>query len=343
MEILSLERGRSHISETNQESAMQTLALEHQVKELTRELNAVEARYSDTNALKDSLLEREKELEMHLMDVEHLKNEREGQIETLKKQQQDELERLQAQLSREERESLLELERARADKEFLRNEIAFYKRTVEELSSSQQSITAHASDEKMALAKVISELENQIGMAGEKGPIDTNVDQLRVQLEQTKKARANDEAAAREEIEWLNDQLQVLEEAYTRTDKEKRATIARTQEEMEEMSHELTILASQLSEEDKKLNAVGINESKRVLEFIMSELRALRLELEQNSASRSEAMSVAKGKQEALLEAKNDLEYLSHETKEIVKQLQQIRQEKEEMVILNELHTTNDS
>ena len=78
-----------------------------------------------------------------------------------------------------------------------------------------------------------------------------------------------------------------------------------------------------------------------------AELRALRLELEDSSAGHKEAMSVARGKQQVfapssrvcsrvvlvqvLLEAKSDLEYLSSETKEIVRQLGVVRKEKEDM------------
>lgn len=172
-------------------------------------------------------------------------------------------------------------------------------------------------------------------MAGEPQhqPGSNSITQLQAQLAESKQARQKDEAAAREEIEWLNEQLQILEEAYTRADAEKRSTISRTQAEMEDMSKDLAVLASQLSEEDRLSNAEGMQESKRILDFIMNELRALRLELEQSSANRSEAMSAAKGKQMVLQEAKSDLEYLSSETKEIVRQLAQVRKERDEFSV----------
>jgi len=336
--VLSLERGRSSISSEHQDSQHAQIALEQQVQILTTELNLVEERFSHANSQKDELLERERQLEMHLMDVEQLKNEREGQIATLKRAQTQELERLQAQLGREERDSILELERARADKEFLRNEIAFYKKTVEELSSNQHTLSTQAQHEKSVLARVINDLETQLNTGGTAGTpaieapaAESSVDQLKVQLEEAQLARASDEAAAREEIEWLNEQLQILEDAYTRADTEKRSTIARTQTDMEDMSKELALLASQLSDEDREVQAAGISESKRILDFIMTELRALRLELEDSSAGHKEAMSVARGKQQVLLEAKSDLEYLSSETKEIVRQLGVVRKEKEDM------------
>jgi hypothetical protein len=39
---------------------------------------------------------------------------------------------------------------------------------------------------------------------------------------------------------------------------------------MEDMSKELALLASQLSDEDREVQAAGISESKRILDFIMS-------------------------------------------------------------------------
>ena len=109
MEVLSLERGRSSISCEHQDSQHAQIALEQQVlaasvhrpaeyaacqvQTLTTELSLVEERFSHANSQKDELLERERQLEMHLMDVEQLKNEREGQIATLKRAQTQELER----------------------------------------------------------------------------------------------------------------------------------------------------------------------------------------------------------------------------------------------------------
>jgi len=167
-EVVTLNQGGSIESQQSKDNAARAAELEGQVRDLTRQLTAQDAKLLEAETSKKSLAEGHAQLQKHVEEVQGLNSQREQELVQIRETSAAEMDRMASQLGREEKEALLELERARADKEFLRNEIAFYKRTVADLNKQKDGLEESSKEEKEVLNKVIQDLEEQMETLGQK-------------------------------------------------------------------------------------------------------------------------------------------------------------------------------
>jgi len=137
---------------------------------------------------------------------------------------------------------------------------------------------------------------------------------LESKLIQVSQEKSDDEDAAKKEIEWLNDQLKVLEEAYHKADAEKRETISRTQKEVEDMTAELRQLEVKLASGGGVGSGRSLDHAERAEAWaaVAHELRVVRHMVDPHLTEEEQLTLTTQNNEAALVQqAMDDVAYVS--------------------------------